>query len=62
MQFYVLITIYGFWKSFGLNPDNNINKPMYGMKGREVQSGKKVDPSTVPAGISAYQEALEKHY
>lgn len=22
-----------FWKSFGLNPDNNINKPMYGTEG-----------------------------
>jgi lipid-binding SYLF domain-containing protein len=51
-----------FWKSFALNPDNNINTPMYGMKGREVLAGKKVDPSKVPAGISAYQEALQKYY
>lgn len=51
-----------FWKSFGLNPDNNINKPIYGMKGREVLAGKKLDPSTVPTGISAFQEALDKYY
>lgn len=51
-----------FWKSFALNPDNNINKPMYGIKGREVLAGGKIDPSTVPAGISAFQEALAKYY
>ena len=51
-----------FWKSFALNPDNNINKPMYGMKGREVLAGKKIDPSTVPTGIAAYQEALVRYF
>jgi lipid-binding SYLF domain-containing protein len=51
-----------FWKNFALNPDNNINKPVYGMKGREVLAGKEVDSSTVPTGISAYQEALEKYF
>lgn len=51
-----------FWKSFGLNPDNNINKPLYGMKGREVLAGKKVDTASLPAGIANYQEALQKHY
>jgi len=51
-----------FWKSFGLNPDNNINSPVYGMKGREVLSGKQIDPSTVIPGIPAFQEALAKHY
>lgn len=51
-----------FWRSFGLNPDNNINKPMYGMKGREVLAGKEIDRSKVPAGISAFQETLAKHY
>jgi SH3 domain-containing YSC84-like protein 1 len=51
-----------FWKSFGLNPDNNINKPLYGMKGREVLAGKKVETASLPAGIAAYQEALQKYY
>ena len=51
-----------FWKKFGLNPDNNINKPLYGMKGREVLAGKKVDTAALPAGILAYQEALQKYY
>jgi lipid-binding SYLF domain-containing protein len=51
-----------FWKSFGLNPDNKINKPLYGMKGREVLAGKKVETGSLPAGISAFQEALQKHY
>jgi len=51
-----------FWKSFLLNPDNNINTPLYGMKGREVLAGKKVETVSLPAGINAYQEALQKYY
>ena len=51
-----------FWKKFLLNPDNNINKPLYGMKGREVLAGQKIDSQTLPAGISAFQEALTKYY
>jgi hypothetical protein len=51
-----------FWKNFMLNPDNNINKPLYGMKGREVLVGRKVDTASLPAGIQAYKEALQKYY
>jgi lipid-binding SYLF domain-containing protein len=51
-----------FWKSFLLNPDNNINTPLYGMKGREVLAGKKVDRASLPAGINVYQEVLQKYY
>lgn len=51
-----------FWKSFSLNPDNNINKPVYGVKGREVLTGKKMDPASVLTGISAYRDVLTKHY
>lgn len=51
-----------FWTKFGLSPDNNINKPMYGMKGREVLAGQKIDATVVPAGIPAYEEALEKYF
>lgn len=47
---------------FGLNPDNNINTPMYGMKGREILAGKEPDPSGLPEGIAAYREALRKYY
>jgi lipid-binding SYLF domain-containing protein len=52
----------GFMKNFGLNPDNKINKPLYGVKGREVLAGKKVDASRLPARIPAYQAALEKYH
>lgn len=52
----------GFFSNFGLNPDNNINRPLYGMKGREVLAGKKVNTASLPAGITAFQEALEKYY
>ncbi len=51
-----------FWKKFLLNPDNNINKPVYGMKGREVLAGKEINQASLPAGIEAYQEALNKYY
>ena len=51
-----------FWKNFSLNPDNKINTPLYGMKGREVLAGKKVEGASIPAGIPAYQEALQKYY
>jgi hypothetical protein len=50
------------FKQFLLNPDNNINKPMYGMKGREVLAGKKIDPTILPEGIPAFQETLRKYY
>lgn len=52
----------GFGKNFSLDPDNNINTPIYGMKGREVLAGKKVDTGSLLSGISAYQEALQKYY
>lgn len=52
----------GAFSNFGLNPDNNINKPLYGMKGREVLAGKKVDTASLPSGLLAFQEALQKHH
>ena len=51
-----------FWDSFDLNPDNNINKPLYGIKGREVLGGGVVNPANVLEGIPAYQAALTKYY
>lgn len=51
-----------FWKGFLLNPDNNINTPLYGLKGREVIAGKKIVSASLPAGISAFQEALQKYW
>ncbi len=52
-----------FWKKFGLNPDNNINTPLYGMKGSEVLAGKKIEtPGPIPAEIANYKNALEKYY
>src|SRR5947209_1443256 len=51
-----------FWKNFMLDPDNKINTPLYGVKGREVLAGKKVNTESLPAGIPAYQEALQKYF
>jgi len=49
-----------FFNDFFLDQDNNINMPVYGAKGREVLGGKKIDLASLPAGISAFQEALRK--
>ncbi|HST53276.1 MAG TPA: lipid-binding SYLF domain-containing protein [Pyrinomonadaceae bacterium] len=51
-----------FWKKFMLDPDNKINKPLYGIKGREVLAGKKVAAASLPTGIPAYREALQKYF
>ena len=51
-----------FWKAFALNPDNNINTPIYGVKGREVLAGANLDSTKVLQGIGVYQEALIKYY
>jgi len=51
-----------FWKSFALNPDNNINSPVYGVKGREILAGAKIDPANVVSGIPEYQATLMKYY
>ena len=56
------LTGISYGKRFGLNPDNKINTPLYGMKGREVLSGKKIDSASLPDGIAAFQEALQKYY
>jgi lipid-binding SYLF domain-containing protein len=49
-----------FFKDFILDQDNNVNRPLYGMKGHEILTGRKVDNASLPAGISAFQEALQK--
>ena len=50
------------FKQFVVNPDNNINKPMYGVQGREVLAGKQIDAAVFPEGIPAFQAALRKYY
>jgi len=51
-----------FWDSFALNPDNNINNSVYGVKGREILAGANIDPANVLTGISEYQASLIKYY
>jgi len=51
-----------FFNDFVLEQDNNINLPVYGAKGRDVLSGKKIDLASLPAGISAFQEVLSKQH
>ena len=52
-----------FWKTFLLDPDNKINKPLYGLKGREVLAGKKIEGTReIPATIPTFTDALHKYY
>jgi len=51
-----------FFNNFILDQDNNINTPMYGCKGRDVLSGKKIDIGSLPTGISAFSDALDKSW
>jgi len=51
----------GSFKGFGVGPDNDLNRALYGMKGHEVLSSKEI-PSSVPREISAFHEALQKYY
>ena len=52
-----------FWKSFALNPDNKINTPLYGIKGREVLAGTRIRKSDgIPTTIPTFRVALEKYY
>jgi len=52
----------GFWKGIALNQDNHINQGLYSMKGHEVLSGKAIPSASIPSGISAFQQALQKYY
>lgn len=50
----------GFWQAFQLQPDNKLNKAIYGIKSNQTLSSSK--PPTVkdvPTGINKFQEALQ---
>lgn len=49
-------------RAIGLDQDNHINHRLYGLKGREILAGKKVDAGALPAGVKDFQEALQKYY
>jgi lipid-binding SYLF domain-containing protein len=51
-----------FFKDFILDQDNNINMPLYGGKGHDVLAGKKIDSTSLPTRISAFQEVLQKYW
>jgi lipid-binding SYLF domain-containing protein len=52
----------GLNKEFAIGPNNNINTPLYHMKGQDVLAGKTIDATLLPTGITAFQEALEKYW
>lgn len=45
-----------------INPDNNINKTIYGLKGREVLEGKEPKVSPTTPGVSVFRDALNEHF
>lgn len=51
-----------FFNDFILDQDNNINLALFSVKSHEVLAGKQIDSTSVPSGISAFQEALQKYW
>jgi hypothetical protein len=49
------------FNGFIINPDNNLNKALYGMKGRDVLSGKPINVRSVPASTSAFSKTLTRY-
>ena len=51
-----------FWDDAVINPDNNINKAIYGIKGREVLQGTapKLSPGT--SAVTAFRDILNEKY
>lgn len=51
-----------FFNGSYIDPDNNLNKPIYGMKGREVLQGKTPKfPPTAP-GLTAFRDILNEKF
>lgn len=51
----------GTFRGFGIGPDNDLNRAVYGTKGPGVLTAKEIS-SPVPREISAFQDALQKYY
>ena len=49
-------------KGFAVGPDNHINQPLYHLKGPELLAGKQPGAGSLPQGVSAFQEALQRYW
>jgi lipid-binding SYLF domain-containing protein len=49
-------------RTFILNPDNDMNKAVYRMKGSEVLFGQPVNSQSLPEGLNAFQQALVRYF
>jgi lipid-binding SYLF domain-containing protein len=45
-------------KGFIINPDNNINKAIYGVKGRDILAGRPTAIQSVPPGVDRFSQFL----
>jgi SH3 domain-containing YSC84-like protein 1 len=45
-----------------IDPDNNLNKPVYGMKGREVLQGKAPKFTLTAPGLTAFRDILNEKF
>lgn len=52
----------GFWKSVGLAEDNDINKPLYDLKGHQVLGQPAKDTREIPTEILTFQTYLLKYW
>ena len=52
----------GFLRGIALGQDRHLNENLYGIKGHEVLAGKNISSTSLPTGITAFQQALKKYY
>jgi hypothetical protein len=45
-----------------LDPDNNVNNPVYGMKGREVLTGSATRTVSTGASVTAFSDILKEKF
>lgn len=51
-----------FFRGIFLGPDKNIHENLYGMEGPDVLAGNNIPSTSVPTGIMAFPQALQKYY
>lgn len=49
-----------FFNSFGVGPDNKLNKAVYGVKSSEILAGKQPTTNSLPQGVTDFRAAISR--
>lgn len=49
-----------FFNSFGIGPDNKLNKAVYGVKSREILAGKQPTTKSLPQGVTDFRATMSR--